>query len=301
MKTHPIKAIGMDDWYTNAGDGSSPPKPIPLGAPGAGGAAGFGGDYNHPNAAFNRIEPVYSSLTPPASGQGGYGMAQRQGGGVNNANVMGGPIGGFQPIAPSGPVRTFNPSAYTGPVGGSIGQTGSKIDYSNEPPLLEELGINFVHIWAKTRTVMLPMSKRIDISYLDDTDLAGPLVFALILGVCLLFTGKLHFGYIYGFGLFGCVSTYLVLNLMSDKPIGVWETCSVLGYCLLPVVVLSVLGIALDLTSGLGLGLSASAVCWSCTAATKLFEGYLGMRNQRWLIAYPIGLLYCCFVLITIF
>ena len=29
-------------------------------------------------------------------------------------------------------------------------------DYSNEPPLLEELGIRFDHIWEKTKVVILP-------------------------------------------------------------------------------------------------------------------------------------------------
>lgn len=38
-------------------------------------------------------------------------------------------------------------------------------DYDNEPPLLEELGINFEHIWSKTLAVILP-TKRIDINYL---------------------------------------------------------------------------------------------------------------------------------------
>lgn len=38
-------------------------------------------------------------------------------------------------------------------------------DYENEPPLLEELGINFEHIWSKTLAVILP-TKKIDINYL---------------------------------------------------------------------------------------------------------------------------------------
>lgn len=29
-------------------------------------------------------------------------------------------------------------------------------DYSNEPPLLEELGIRFDHIWSKTKAVIAP-------------------------------------------------------------------------------------------------------------------------------------------------
>jgi len=30
-------------------------------------------------------------------------------------------------------------------------------DYSNEAPLLEELGVNFDHIWTKTQSVILPI------------------------------------------------------------------------------------------------------------------------------------------------
>ena len=31
----------------------------------------------------------------------------------------------------------------------------------------------------------------------------------------MLQTGKLHFGYIYGFGMLGCIAVYLIINLMS--------------------------------------------------------------------------------------
>lgn len=58
----------------------------------------------------------------------------------------------------------------TGGVGGVGGVGGGVVeeddeDYENEPPLLEELGINFEHIWSKTLAVILP-TKRIDINYL---------------------------------------------------------------------------------------------------------------------------------------
>lgn len=38
---------------------------------------------------------------------------------------------------------------------------------------------------------------------LDDADLAGPLMIAILLGTVLLFQGKVQFGYIYGYGLTG--------------------------------------------------------------------------------------------------
>mgnify|MGYP006888859850 CR=1 FL=1 len=34
---------------------------------------------------------------------------------------------------------------------------------------------------------------------------------------------------------------------------------------------------------------------------TRLFEAKLRMRSQRYLIAYPLALIYSCFVLLTIF
>lgn len=58
----------------------------------------------------------------------------------------------------------------------------------NEPVfvlLLAELGINFDHIWQKTLTVLHPM-KAADGSIMNETDLAGPMVFCLAFGATLL-------------------------------------------------------------------------------------------------------------------
>ncbi|CAH1758582.1 686_t:CDS:2 [Entrophospora sp. SA101] len=118
--------------------------------------------------------------------------------------------------------------------------------FANEPPLLEELGINFGHIKTKSLAVLNPL-KTIDKHIMDDTDLAGPLIYCLIFGVSLLLTGKAHFGYIYGVALLGWLSIYLILNLMSDLEIDIYRTASVLGYCLLPLTLLSCIGIGIPL------------------------------------------------------
>jgi hypothetical protein len=55
----------------------------------------------------------------------------------------------------------------------------------DELPILEELGINLTHIRKKTLTVLNPFGK-IDEESLKDNDLAGPLFFALLLGMFLL-------------------------------------------------------------------------------------------------------------------
>lgn len=61
-------------------------------------------------------------------------------------------------------------------------------------------------------------------------------------------SGKVHgFGYIYGVGLLGCLSMYAILNLMSMTGVSVGCVISVLGYCLLPMVILAGISILLSL------------------------------------------------------
>ncbi len=177
--------------------------------------------------------------------------------------------------------------------------------FDQEPPLLEELGINFEHIWAKTLYVLVP-TRAIKSEMLEDTDMAGPLVFCLVQGFCLLFSGKVFFGYVFGFGAVGCLSMYTVINLMNHAgtvAIDVYRVFSVLGYALLPIVVLSACTILLDLRKNAWLGtpLTVLAILWCTQTATRFFEAATNMREQRLLIAYPVFLLYACFALITVF
>jgi hypothetical protein len=59
--------------------------------------------------------------------------------------------------------------------------------------------------------------------------------------------GKVHFGYIYGIGVVGCLAMYALLNLMSMTGVSTGCTISVLGYCLLPMVLLSFLAVIFSL------------------------------------------------------
>ncbi|CEP02716.1 unnamed protein product (mitochondrion) [Plasmodiophora brassicae] len=178
---------------------------------------------------------------------------------------------------------------------------GGSDDYDEftEPPLLEELGIDFSQIWMKTTFVLMPA--KIDQKSMEEGDLAGPLVYCILLGMLLLLAGKLYFGYIYGFGIIGCVGMYTVLNLMSDVDLDIHRIMSVLGYCLLPIVFLSALSIVVDLTGTVGFGIATTAVLWCTVAAVRFVEMIFKMREQRYLIAYPIFLLYTCFAMITVF
>ncbi|XP_041360073.1 protein YIPF5-like [Gigantopelta aegis] len=179
-------------------------------------------------------------------------------------------------------------------------QAGTASNYEDEPPLMEELGINFDHIVQKTTAVLNPL-KVTDHDIMQDTDLAGPLVFCLSFGVSLMLAGKLQFGYIYGIGVVGCLAMYALLNLMSMTGVSVGCTISVLGYCLLPMVILSFSSVVLSLQGILGIVFTVITVLWCSLSASKLFVSALAMDQQQFLVAYPCALVYGVFALLTVF
>ena len=184
------------------------------------------------------------------------------------------------------------PEAYKAVAGGE--------QWGDEPPLLEELGINPDHILQKTLNVLNPMMTT-EAAIAGDSDLAGPIVFALAFGSFIMFSGKLYFNYIYGIGLLGCLAMYALLNLMSVAGVSFVCVVSVLGYCLLPMVALSGLGVVFSLAGLVGNLLAGAAICWCALSSSKLFVTALEMRQQQLLVAYPCFLLYGVFALITMF
>lgn len=193
----------------------------------------------------------------------------------------------------------FTPSAPSADQPG-FGNGGTSTEFEDEPPLLEELGINPDHIIQKTLAVLNPF-RTTDASILQDTDLAGPLVFCLALGAFLLLSGKVHFSYIYGIGVMGCLAIYALLSLMAVSGVTLGTVVSVLGYCLLPMVMLSGINVVFSLQGLIGFVLTGLAIAWCSLSASKLFVTALFMDHQQPLVAYPCALLYGVFALITIF
>jgi len=175
--------------------------------------------------------------------------------------------------------------------------TGS---FEDEPPLLEELGVNFDHIAKKTGSVLNPI-KKIDSHLMDDTDLAGPVVFCILMGFFLLLTGKVQFGYIFGVGCIGCISIWTVMNLMSKNGIDFARSVSVLGYCLLPMVILAGISVVWTLSGRLGIAFSSLFVFWCTYSAANIFVSVLEMRDQTLLVMYPVFLVYTGFALLAVF
>ena len=169
-----------------------------------------------------------------------------------------------------------------------------------ELPLLEELGINPQNI--KNKIIGVITLKRIDKKFLEDSDMAGPLLIFLLFAFSLVLQYKINFGYIYGISLFGSVLIFLLLNLMSkNNGILLYNTISVLGYCLIPIVLLSFIAVFLDMKNIFGGILSLVGIILSSLNASRFFEIGLEMHSQRWLIFYPVALFYTCFVLVTIY
>ncbi|XP_075457159.1 protein YIPF5 isoform X2 [Ascaphus truei] len=172
--------------------------------------------------------------------------------------------------------------------------------FDDEPPLLEELGINFDHIWQKTLTVLHPL-KAADGSIMNETDLAGPMVFCLAFGATLLLAGKIQFGYVYGISAIGCLGIFCLLNLMSMTGVSFGCVSSVLGYCLLPMIIMSGFAIVFSLQGIAGILLTAVIIGWCSFSASKIFISALAMDGQQLLVAYPCALLYGVFALISVF
>jgi len=265
---------------------------------------GQGGFYTENPAGYAQSDPAWFS-DPNLGSLGNY--AQPYGVG---APVAVAPVSSVRPLTSVGfdmppPSSTGFGGSLGGLSGGKHGPHSTRFGistYEGEAPLLVELGIDFGSIAQKTRSALHPMQS-IDPALMADGDLAGPFVFCFSLGFLLMLTGKLHFGYIFGFGVVGCVAMYLLLNLMTQQENGIelHVVFSVLGYSLLPIVSLAAVAVVLPLKGTLGWILVLPCVGWCTLTATRFFEATLGAREQRYLIAYPAFLFFACFALITVF
>ncbi|CAG9120969.1 hypothetical protein JYU34_004622 [Plutella xylostella] len=211
-----------------------------------------------------------------------------------------------QPAYPPNNNQYYNPNIFTpAPMAPEVAGESTEFD---EPPLLDELEIYPDRILEKTLAVLNPFhgqSKADDANFLlRDTDIAGPVAFCLALAICLFLAGnKAHFGYVYGLSVMSVFLMYCLLSLMSRSE-GVFtllSVASVLGYCMLPMVVLATLGIFISLEGTIGLSLSAVAVIWSALSASRLFVTMSGDAEQRPLIAYPCALVNGVFALLVLF
>lgn len=74
-----------------------------------------------------------------------------------------------------------------------------------------------------------------------------------------------------------------------------------LGFSLMPLVLLSAVGLVVRLNDMWGAALSSIGVGWCSFAASRIFVIALDMHDQQLLIAYPCALLYGVLALLAVF
>lgn len=170
---------------------------------------------------------------------------------------------------------------------------------------------------------------------MDDSDLAGPILFCVLYGTALLLSGRVNFGFIYGLAVFGSVVLHFILSLMApsdaaqphnpyaasyppndpstqgnvsssggpilSSTLTFVRSTSVLGYCLLPLVATSFVGILMPMDTPLGILLTLAAICWCTWSASGIFMVYGKMTQMRLLVAYPLALFYVAFGIMGVF
>ena len=182
-------------------------------------------------------------------------------------------------------------------------QTVEEEDYSNEPPLLEELGIDFSHIFKKILVVINPW-KVIDEPLINDADLVGPIIFCFILSLFLLLKGRIQFGYTFGYFFAGCTLIYILLKLLSDSSsnnVSLTSVMSILGYSMIPLLFLSMFSVVFPVRTVVGWIVAVVCILWASFSASRFIESLLKSNDQRYIIMYPLVLLYAVFALITVF
>ncbi|KAJ0978230.1 hypothetical protein J5N97_013704 [Dioscorea zingiberensis] len=108
---------------------------------------------------------------------------------------------------------THASSSFSTPNFPSVSGSFSSLD--DEPPLLEELGINTRQIWLKTTSILNPV--RINPGLHEDADLFGPFLFLMAFGLFQLLSGKFHFGIILGWVNVASLFLYVVFNMLAGR------------------------------------------------------------------------------------
>jgi protein YIPF5/7 len=195
------------------------------------------------------------------------------------------------------------PPLYAGPIG-----VGSGASFEDEPPLLEELGINTRQIWRKTISILHPLRSADPSLHADadaDADLSGPFLFLLSFGLFQLLAGKFHFGIVLGWVTVASLFLYFVFAMLSGGRCGeldLYRCVSLVGYCMLPMVIFSAVSLFLPRGGGLMFGVGMCFVLWSTRVCSKLLAEVASSDDEhRGLIAYACWLVYMLFSLLVIF
>ncbi|KAL8218328.1 hypothetical protein R6Q57_021701 [Mikania cordata] len=200
----------------------------------------------------------------------------------------------------SSPASTSFSTPQFGAIGGGIG-SGS-VNFDDEPPLLEELGINTKQIWNKTISILNPFRVKADLH--EDADLSGPFLFLMAFGLFQLLAGKLHFGIILGWVTVASLFLYVVFNMLAGRNgnLDLYRCLSLIGYCMLPIVILSAVALFVPQGGVVIFVMMGAFVIWATRVCTRLLVELASYGDEhRGLIAYTCFLIYMLFSLLVVF
>ncbi|KAH7290180.1 hypothetical protein KP509_30G035200 [Ceratopteris richardii] len=126
----------------------------------------------------------------------------------------------------------------------------------------------------------------------------------MLFGLFQLLSGKLHFGIILGWLAVASIFVYFVLNMLvgRDGSFDLYRCLSVVGYCLLPMVIFSAVSLFLPRSGPTIVVIACLAVVWCTRACTSLLIVVTPHAEEhRSLVAYACGLLYTAFSLLVLF
>ncbi|GLJ56061.1 hypothetical protein SUGI_1203610 [Cryptomeria japonica] len=174
--------------------------------------------------------------------------------------------------------------------------------FEDEPPLLEELGINTRLITKKTLNLLNPI--RVNPNLHENADLSGPFLFCIAFGIFQLLAGKLHFGVILGWITVASLYLYVVFNMLAGKngSLDLYRCLSLVGYCMLPMVIFSALALFVPHQGVVMFVMAAVTVVWCTRACSNLLLVLASHGDEHHkLVAYACGLIYMLFSLLVIF
>eukprot|EP00775_Hariotina_reticulata_P010855 gene10855-11009_t len=198
---------------------------------------------------------------------------------------------------------TYNNSSYYAPPP-TAAASAYNSNFEDEPPLLEELGIDIPAILERTKSILLYQMKS---SCLDELDFGGALIFLLLLGGLHLLLGKVHFGVLLGWSVVQSILLWFVVNQIASneaaehRALDLYSCCCIVGYGMVPLIFLSI-AVLLTPKGPVSAVLAILATAWcALIAATVLARISHALAEVRSLVMFPCFLLYGSFALLTVY
>lgn len=162
-------------------------------------------------------------------------------------------------------------------------------------PLLEELGVDFASIRRDAQRVV-----GVEKLQNNSNDLVGPILMVVVFGLVLAIRGRVGLGYLYFLSILSSLFVYGITSLMNDVPVELIGVTNIMGYAFLPTLVfaLSAMLVPVEKKYKLLVGLGFSA--WSTAVFVSGVAHRFRIHNKALLLAYPVLLVYICFMIVGI-